>query len=89
MFASVISGAILWRVKLGIALLQLNIKGGIDMALKNEFSDLYVKFQQRYCDHLCDKTGCGDVLVIDGHMKAHRKICKATGCPVLFRASSS
>ena len=60
--------------------LQLNIKGGIDVALKNEFSDLYVKFQQRYCDHLCNKTGCGDVLVIDGHMKAHRKICKATGC---------
>ena len=30
--------------------------------------------------HTCDVRGCGNCLVLDGHMKAHRKICKRSGC---------
>ena len=60
--------------------LPLNICGNIDEALDREFLSMYEKFQQNYSKHTCEIMGCNNCLVIDGNMKAHRKICKANGC---------
>ena len=56
------------------------INGSIDEALRNDFLELYTKFQSKYGEHECDVNGCKQCVVIDGNMKAHRKICKKNGC---------
>ena len=56
------------------------INNDIETTLKNQFSVLYEKFQEKYGSHACDKPGCASCLVIDGNMKTHRKVCKSNGC---------
>ena len=56
--------------------MPLHISGGIDEALDNEFTGMYEKFRDKYTNHSCNIIGCENCLVIDGNMKAHRKICK-------------
>ena len=60
--------------------LPMVINGSIDEALRNDFLELYTKFQSKYDEHECDVDGCRQCIVIDGNMKAHRKICKQSGC---------
>ena len=61
--------------------LPMEIKGSIGEALAADYSVMYEKFQEKYLNHECDVNGCKSCIVVDGHMKAHRKICKAKGCP--------
>ena len=58
----------------------LSIINDIDDQLKQDYPILYAKFQENYGHHVCAITGCEDCLVIDGHMKAHRKVCRSVGC---------
>lgn len=60
--------------------LPLSIKGDITEALNSEYEILYAAFQRKYSNHTCLINGCTTCLVVDGHMKAHRKICKEKGC---------
>ncbi len=60
--------------------LPLDIHDGIDSSLKNQFASMYDVFQKKYGSHACNIPGCEDCLVIDGNMKAHRKLCKSHGC---------
>ena len=42
------------------------------------YNDIINKtFSMRWGSHKCNKPGCGNVLVFDGGVKAHRKICAA------------
>ena len=60
--------------------LSLQIKGSINDALKSDYNTLYEQFKNKFSNHICDVNGCVSCLVVDGHMKAHRKICKEKGC---------
>ena len=58
----------------------LTICGTIHEALEDDFDILYAAFQKKFGLHCCSVKGCADCLVIDGNMKAHRKVCKESGC---------
>ena len=68
---------ILFRARYNLPLLIIN---GIDETLSTQFPVLYEHFQSKYGNHVCEKPGCTDCLVIDGNMKTHRKVCKGIGC---------
>ena len=52
----------------------------VNKTLKEELPDLLGQFTSRASAHECDIKGCKNCIVIDGHMKAHRKICKHKNC---------
>ena len=56
------------------------INGTIQEAMLKDYDLMYNKFQDKYACHKCDVPGCESCLVIDGNMKAHRKLCKYKGC---------
>ena len=56
------------------------ICGSIRDAMQADYQTLHQCFQERYRHHICDTPGCKNCLVIDGHMKAHRKVCQSKGC---------
>ena len=58
----------------------LQLVGNISDALVLDYCILHKAFQEKYMQHVCDVQGCKTVLVVDGHMKAHRKLCKENGC---------
>ena len=55
----------------------------------NLYNDAINKtFSVRWGAHKCDKPGCGNVLVFDGGVKAHRKICAAVKSEVKIYSPS-
>lgn len=57
--------------------IQGPISSDIDKSLSEYNSQLRDAFYTFWGKHRCDKPGCGSVLVVDGGMKAQRKICGA------------
>ena len=60
--------------------LPLKMKTDVEEAIEATYDDLYKSFTDKYEKHECSIKGCETCLVIDGHMKAHRKVCKSKGC---------
>lgn len=60
--------------------LPLKLDGNIYEALQSEYNILYEAFHNKFALHVCQIEGCKTCLVVDGHMKAHRKLCKMKGC---------
>ena len=60
--------------------LPLSMDMDITVTLKEELPNLLELFMSRASLHRCDITGCNNCVVIDGHTKAHRKICKQKNC---------
>ena len=60
--------------------LPLIVKVNVNEALEMDFPILYKAFQKKASKHVCNVKGCTSCLVVDGHMKAHRKICSEKGC---------
>ena len=58
----------------------LLINGNIFDDIHAQYEDMYYLFQQRYSAHVCDVPGCKSCILIDGHMKAHRKVCAVKTC---------
>ena len=48
--------------------------------LKEELPQLLDAFALRAANHKCAEVACKTCIVIDGHLKAHRKICSEKGC---------
>ena len=59
---------------------QLKLNADIDEHLLDMKDDHMNMFRDYTENHVCDVKGCESVLVVDGHMKAHRKICKDRKC---------
>ena len=60
--------------------LPLTISGNIHQNLQQEYNTLYDAFFHKYSLHECEVSGCRTCVVVDGHMKAHRKVCRVKGC---------
>ena len=60
--------------------LPMIINGNIFTDLEMQYKDMYHAFHNKYSSHTCDVTGCKTCIVIDGHMKATRKVCKFKTC---------
>lgn len=60
--------------------LPLFIDLDVTLTLKEELPELLAVFMARASSHECEITGCKSCVVIDGHMKAHRKICFYKNC---------
>ena len=60
--------------------LPMNINGNIFTSLEMEYKNLYHAFHTEYSSHICDVTGCKTCIVVDGHMKSTRKVCKHKTC---------
>ena len=58
-------------------LVQGPVSSDIDQSLSDYHTQLRDAFYIFWGKHKCDKPGCGSVLVVDGGMKAQRKICGA------------
>ena len=58
----------------------LVIKGNCFDELQTLYDDMYALFRRRYSTHFCDVTGCKSCILIDGHLKAHRKMCEIKMC---------
>ena len=56
---------------------SLSLSMHIDLSdtLTDELPDLMDYFHSHASSHKCNVPGCESCIVIDGHMKAHRKIC--------------
>ena len=52
----------------------------LNITLSNELHQLQDMFNTRASTHECSVAGCKTCIVVDGHMKAHRKICCKKGC---------
>ena len=52
----------------------------VEKTLEEELTDYLDLFMKKGCTHACNVEGCSTCVVIDGHMKAHRKICGKKGC---------
>lgn len=65
---------------LGRHSVPINFFNSIDTMLESDYDLLFAKFQQFAMKHSCTTVGCGNCLVVDGHMKAHRKLCKNNSC---------
>lgn len=57
---------------------HLPLHGGTSKTLEATTSVYHGVFMEKYAKHRCEKSGCGDVVVIDGNMKNHRDVCLAT-----------
>ncbi len=60
--------------------MELKINMDVSVTLNNELPQLLDQFMMRASHHQCAVAGCMNCIVIDGHMKAHRKICCKKGC---------
>ena len=60
--------------------LPMTINGNIFTDLEMQYKDMYHTFHEKYSSHVCDVIGCKTCIVIDGHMKATRKVCKFKTC---------
>ena len=60
--------------------LHLCFNMNVEKTLDEELTDYVDLFMQKGCTHACNVEGCSTCVVIDGHMKAHRKICGRKGC---------
>ena len=58
--------------------LTMNID--VSSTLNDELTQLQDAFTARAASHQCSIEGCKTCIVVDGHMKAHRKICLKNGC---------
>ena len=52
----------------------------VSTTLNDELPNIMNEFLLRASRHNCTVAGCGTCIVIDGHMKAHRKICRKKAC---------
>ena len=60
--------------------LPLRFDMDVEKTLEEDLTDYLDLFMKKGCTHACDVEGCSTCVVIDGHMKAHRKICRKKGC---------
>ena len=60
--------------------LPLILDMDINNTLNNELSQMQDLFLSRASCHVCSVAGCSHCIVVDGHMKSHRKICNHKGC---------
>ena len=56
------------------------VRNDIDQELEENITKFDTAFKINANIHSCSINGCGKCLVLDGHMKAHRKICKMANC---------
>ena len=56
------------------------IKNDIDSEIEENISKYDSAFAHYAKCHNCSSKGCGTCIVLDGHLKAHRKICKKSDC---------
>ena len=56
------------------------IKNDIDKEIEENISKYDSAFTHYAKCHNCSEKGCGTCIVLDGHLKAHRKICKKSDC---------
>ena len=56
------------------------IKHDIDSELNEGVGQLEMAFKSHALKHICSKKGCKKIVILDGHMKATRKICKKSDC---------
>ena len=59
------------------------INPDVDVSL-GIYDELNENFSKKWTTHHCNKPGCGTVLVLDGGVKANRKICAAKESGVRF-----
>ena len=56
--------------------IELVIPSTLDEAILTKKSEFHDKFRKLWTNqHLCNAPGCGKVLVMDGGLKPHRKLC--------------
>ena len=60
--------------------LHLCFNMDVEKTLEEELTDYLDLFMEKGCTHACNVEGCGTCVIIDGHMKAHMKICGKKGC---------
>ena len=60
---------------------RYHIKGPVSCNIDHALADYHLQirdgFYRVWSKHSCNKSGCGSVLVVDGGLKAQRKICGA------------
>ena len=56
------------------------VRNDIDIELEENIEKFDQAFKTNANNHSCQSIGCGRCLVLDGHMKAHRKTCKMANC---------
>ena len=59
---------------------ELVVRGQIYDDLDNGYEDAYESFKRKHSSHTCEVAGCESCVIIDGHMKAHRKVCADKTC---------
>ena len=58
--------------------IDLSIPRSLDEAIMSNKSNLHEKFRTIWTqNHRCDTPGCGNIIVMDGGLKPHRKLCAA------------
>ena len=48
--------------------------------IHTQYEDMYYLFQQRHLAYVCNVPGCKSLILIVGHMNAHRKVCVVKSC---------